>query len=69
MERFIARQNISHFKELLAKAEDPVERERLGALLAEAEQQLVDIERDAHTPTSEGDAPSRSPDGSSRSAD
>ena len=44
MDRFVARQNIEHFRELLAAARDPEERKRLERFLAEAHEQLRQAE-------------------------
>ncbi len=44
MDRFVARQNIEHFRELLAAERDPQERSRLEQLLAEAREQLRQAE-------------------------
>jgi hypothetical protein len=40
MDRFIARENIRHFKERLEQVADPAERERLLKLLADEEAKL-----------------------------
>lgn len=40
MDRFIARQNIDHFRRQLATARDPAERAQLEKLLAEAQEEL-----------------------------
>lgn len=42
MERFVRRENIKHFKELLKNVTDPAERERILKLLAEEEQKQRD---------------------------
>ena len=55
MDRFIARQNIEHFRQLLAQARDPEERIRLERFLSEATEQLRQAEqtlrRNAPKPT------------------
>jgi len=45
MERFIARQNIEHFRQLLAETHDPEARARLERLLSEARGQLKRAEQ------------------------
>ena len=47
MDRFIARQNIEHFRQRLDLARDPEERARLERLLSEATEQLRQAE-EAH---------------------
>ena len=42
MERFVRRENVKHYKELLKNASDPKERERIRLLLAEEEQKQID---------------------------
>ena len=44
MDRFVARENIKHFRQLLEHATDPRERERLLTLLAEVELKLKEAE-------------------------
>jgi hypothetical protein len=55
VDRFIARQNIEHFRQLLAQARDPEERARLERFLSEATEQLRQAEeafrRDPPKPT------------------
>jgi hypothetical protein len=40
MDRYIARMNIEHFREMLAKERDPARREKLLRLIAEEEEKL-----------------------------
>jgi len=40
MERFVARRNVEHYRELLKRTSDPAERRRLQAMLAEARAEL-----------------------------
>ena len=40
MDRFVARQNIQHFRHMLKDALDPQERARVEGLLREAEERL-----------------------------
>jgi hypothetical protein len=40
MERFVHRQNIEHFREMLKTITDPTEREKIKKLLAEEEMAL-----------------------------
>jgi hypothetical protein len=42
MERFIRRENVKHFREMLGRAKTDAERERLKKLLAEEEQKQID---------------------------
>ena len=44
MERFVGRQNIEHYKELLKTIADPVERAKIEALLREEEAKLQKAE-------------------------
>ena len=44
MDRFVARKNIEHFRQMLAQAHDLEERDRLERLLNEAYQQLRQAE-------------------------
>jgi hypothetical protein len=50
MERFIRRENVKHFEEMLARAKTNAERERLKKLLAEERQKQIaagDFDKDA----------------------
>ncbi len=47
MDRFIARRNIKHFKQQLAKEKDNHERRLLEGLLAEEEAKLAALDHDA----------------------
>ena len=42
MDRFIRRENVKHFRELLKNAKDDAERERLQKLLADEQQKQRD---------------------------
>ena len=43
MDEFVARQNVSHFRQLLARESDPDERRRLAVLMAEAQATLARV--------------------------
>jgi len=45
MDRFVARENIKHFRRMLEQATDPAERARVQKLLAEEEQKLKATEQ------------------------
>ena len=45
MDRFVAKLNINHFREMLASAVDDTERLRLRLLLAEEEGKLAEADR------------------------
>jgi rubrerythrin len=49
MERYVRRENIKHYKELLKRLTDPVERDMILKLIAEEEQK----QRDAKDPIEE----------------
>ena len=47
MDRFVAKLNVEHFRQMLASAVDDTERQRLRLLLAEEEMKLAEAERAA----------------------
>ena len=47
MQRFVARQNIAHYRHLLETEQDPAKRAKLERLLSEANAQLDDAEAGA----------------------
>ena len=49
MDRFVARQNVEHFRDMLNKEQDKLRRERLTQLLLEEEAKLAEAEAD-HEP-------------------
>jgi hypothetical protein len=44
MERFVHRQNIEHYREMLKTVTDPAQREKIRKLLAEEEAELLKAE-------------------------
>ena len=45
MDRFVARANVQHFRDLVAKEANLAERERLTKMLSEEEAKLAEAER------------------------
>jgi hypothetical protein len=46
MERFVHRQNVEHYREMLKTVTDPAQREKIGKLLAEEEAALRKAEEE-----------------------
>jgi len=57
MERFVARHNIEHYRELLKTLTDPAQRRMIEKLLVEEEQKLKDAEAKSQRETQSAPPP------------